>query len=93
MSSAPSPACLGFSTSVAEEDAARAGAKRRLRNHEVLQLRQAVFPEQLREMSQTRRRESPSRRSRLVARVLHQDDFGAELLETAAMRFEVTLQS
>src|SRR6202165_2772004 len=76
-----------------KEDASRARAKGWLREHEILQLRESVFAQQFEKCPRLATRDYQAVDLIQLVRLLHQHNFGAEFLETAAVRVEVSLQS
>src|SRR6266404_5618111 len=76
-----------------QQDASRAGSKRRLRAHEILQLRESVFTEQLEKGPRLAAGDYQAVDLIQLLGLFHQYNFGTEFFETAAVRVEVSLQS
>src|SRR5208282_1013831 len=75
-----------------QQDASRARAKRRLRSHEIPQLRESVFTEQLEKCSRLAPGDNEAVDAIQLLRLFDQDNFGAQFLETAAVRVEIALE-
>src|SRR5882762_4940175 len=76
-----------------QQDASRARAKGRLREHEIFQLCESVFTEQLEKCSGLAAGDYQAVDLIQLLGLFYENNFGAEFFQTAAVRVEVSLQS
>ena len=75
-----------------QQDASRARAKGRLRAHEIFQLRESVFAEQLEKCPRLAAGNHQAVDLIQLLGLFHQNNFRAQFFETTAMRIEIALE-
>ncbi len=92
MSSAPRPACLGFSTSVASRIAPAQVPKVGLRQNELLSFSKPSFAQQLKERAGLPTGDDQAVDFVQLLGLFYEHNFGAQLFKPAAVRVEIALQ-
>ena len=92
MSSAPSPACLGFSTSDGEQDSPGAGAESWFEADELLELLESSVAQEFQECAGLAAGDDKAVDVVELLGLFDEHNFGAEFFEAAAVGVKIALQ-